>query len=175
MPELIAVEDAATRAAAAEMLAEYLRWIAGVAAESYGLSIDVDAMVASDLDDKSKFYPPRGRFYLLRHEGVYVGIGCLKQLAAGVAEVQRMYVRPHARGIGAGRCLIERLLDDARALSYRIVRVESLRVLTAAHTLYRSVGFVEVAPYAANSMKEYQPAGDMDRYRASALFMEVRL
>lgn len=174
MPELVALEDGETRAAAAELLEEYLHWIGRVAAESYGLSIDVAAMVESDLNDKSKFYPPRGRFYLLRHEGAYVGIGCLKPLAADVAEVQRMYVRPNVRGIGAGRRLVERLLDDAKAIGYRTVRLESLRVLTAAHTLYRSVGFVEVAPYAANSMKEYQPAADMDRYRASALFMELR-
>ena len=173
--KLILVEDAATRAAASELLEEYLRWIARVAQQSYGLSIDVAAMVDSDLNDPAKFYPPSGRFYVLRHEDGHVGIGALKQLAPGVAEIQRMYVRPQVRGTGAGRRLVERLLDDAKASGYHAVRLESLRALVAAHTLYRSVGFVESAPYAKNSMEHYQPAADMERYRASAVFMEKKL
>ena len=48
-------------------------------------------------------------------------------------------------------------------------------MLSAAHALYRSVGFVEIPPYAANSMQAYQPAIDMERYRAGAVFMEKRL
>jgi GNAT superfamily N-acetyltransferase len=141
----------------------------------YGLSFDVDAMVASDLDDESKFYPPSGRFYVIRHSGAYVGVGCLKRLTPTVAEIQRMYVQPHARGIGAGRRLLERLLSDARAIGYEIVRLESLKFLSAAHALYRSVGFVEITPYVDNSMKEYQPAETMDTYRSSAVFMELGL
>ena len=91
--KLLLVEDAATRAAAAELLEEYLRWIGRVAQQSYGLSIDVAAMVDSDLNDEAKFYPPSGRFYVVRHDDAHVGIGALKRLAPGVAEIQRMYVR----------------------------------------------------------------------------------
>lgn len=173
--ELLPVEDASTWEAARRLIAEYLRWIAGCAATKYGLSFDVDAMVASDLDDESKFYPPSGRFYVIRHSDSYVGVGCLKRLTPTVAEIQRMYVQPHARGIGAGRRLLERLLSDARAIGYEIARLESLKFLSAAHALYRSVGFVEITPYADNSMKEYQPAEKMDTYRSSAVFMELRL
>ncbi len=172
--ELVAVGGAETSAAARKLIAEYLRWIANSAAEKYGLSIDVDAMVASDLDDKSKFYPPGGRFYVVRHAGAYVGVGCLKRLGPTVAEVQRMYVQPHVRGVGAGRRLVQQLLADARAIGYRSVRLESLKFLAAAHTLYKSVGFVETGPYAENSMKQFQPAGTLDKYRSSAVFMELR-
>jgi GNAT superfamily N-acetyltransferase len=172
--EFRAVDDVATAEAARELVREYLRWIADAARENYGLSFDVDAMVESDLNDRSKFYPPDGRFYLVRYDGSYVGVGCLKRLAPGVAEIQRMYVRPHVRGIGAGRRLAQRLLDDARAIGYQVVRLESLKVLAPAHALYRSIGFVEIPPYAENSMEEYQAASAMDRYRSSALFMELR-
>ena len=173
--EFTAVDDVATTEAARELIGEYLRWIAQVARENYGLSFDVDAMVESDLNDRSKFYPPDGRFYLVRYDGSYVGVGCLKRLAPGIAEIQRMYVRPHVRGIGAGRRLAQRLLDDARTIGYKAVRLESLKALSPAHTLYRSLGFVEIPPYAENSMEEYQPASTMDRYRSSALFMELQL
>ena len=172
--ELVSVGDVPMRDAARRLIAEYLRWIASSAAANYGLSFDVDAMVTSDIDDPSKFYPPSGRFYVVRHCNAYVGVGCLKRLTPTVGEVQRMYVQPHVRGIGAGRRLVEQLLADARAIGYEVVRLESLKFLSAAHALYRSVGFAEITPYAENSMKEYQPPEDMDAYRSSAVFMELR-
>lgn len=172
--ELLPVDDSPTRDAARTLITEYLRWVASSAAANYGLSFDVDAMVTSDLDDRTKFYPPDGRFYVVRNSGAYVGVGCLKRLAPAIAEVQRMYVQPHVRGIGAGRRLVEQLLADARAIGYEAVRLESLKFLSAAHALYRSVGFVEITPYAENSMKDYQAAEKMDTYRSSAVFMELR-
>ena len=172
--ELVPVADDATRGAARALIGEYLDWVARVARESHGLSFDVAAMLDSDLADRAKFYPPTGRFYVVRHGGAYVGVGCLKRQAPGVAEIQRMYVRPQVRGIGAGRALVDRLLADAAALGYRTVRLESLKALAPAHALYRSVGFVEIPPYAANSMEDYQDPAMMERYRASAVFMERR-
>jgi GNAT superfamily N-acetyltransferase len=173
--ELVAVDDAATRGAARDLIAEYLRWIASVAAASYGLSFDIDAMVASDIEDRAKFYPPGGRFYVIRREDANVGVGCLKRITPSVAEIQRMYVQPHVRGVGAGRLLLQQLLSDARAIGYEAVRLESLKFLSAAHALYQSVGFAEITPYAESSMTKYQPRDTMDRYRSSAVFMELRL
>jgi GNAT superfamily N-acetyltransferase len=86
-----------------------------------------------------------------------------------------MYVQPHVRGVGAGRFLLQQLLSDARTIGYGLVRLESLKFLSAAHALYKSVGFAEITPYAENSMTKYQPRDSMDRYRSSAVFMELRL
>jgi len=172
---LVAVDDAATREAARDLIAEYLRWIASLAAANYGLSFDIDAMVTSDIEDRAKFYPPSGRFYVLRREDANVGVGCLKRITPTVAEIQRMYVQPHVRGVGAGRLLLQQLLSDARAIGYDAVRLESLKFLSAAHALYKSVGFAEITPYAENSMTKYQPRDTIDRYRSNAVFMELRL
>lgn len=173
--ELIAVESSAHKAAARELVREYLRWVADVARTNYGLTFDVEAMIESDIQDQSKFYPPTGRFYLVQYVGHYVGVGCLKCLAEGVGEVQRMYVQPHVRGVGAGRALVERLVLDAKELGYLTVRLESLKALSAAHALYRSIGFVEIDPYSENSMKSYQPPESLTVYRTSAVFMELPL
>ena len=43
------------------------------------------------------------------------------------------------------------------------------------HALYKSAGFVEITPYAENSMTKYQPGDTLDKYRSSAVFMELRL
>ena len=172
---LVTVETAQQREAARVLLVEYLRWVGDIARSSYGLSFDIEAMARSDIEDRSKFYPPTGRFYLVRHDGRDVGVGCLKRLAQGVGEIQRMYIQPHVRGIGAGRALVQRLLRDARELGYTRVRLESLRALAPAHTLYRSVGFVEVEPYVDNSMDAYQDPAMLEAYRKSAIFMELSL
>lgn len=168
-------DDSATTAAARGLVGEYLSWVAGVAAEQHGLAFDIDAMIASDIGDRAKFYPPSGRFYLLRDGDDWAGVGALKRLDATAAEIQRMYVRPPWRGTGAGRRLLERLLDDARALGCSEVRLESLKSLAPAHALYRSAGFVDVPPYHDNSMREYQAGAARDAYRASAVFMALRL
>jgi len=170
---LVPVETDQQREAARALLVEYLRWVGDIARKSYGLSFDIEAMARSDTEDRSKFYPPAGRFYLVRHDERDIGVGCLKRLAQGVAEIQRMYIQPPVRGIGAGRALVKRLLRDARELGYMKVRLESLRALAPAHTLYRSVGFVEVDPYADNSMDAYQDPATLDAYRKSAIFMEL--
>jgi GNAT superfamily N-acetyltransferase len=175
MLELQAVESDAQRDAARSLIGEYLAWVAGLARERYGIRFDVDAMARSDLEDRSKFFPPAGRLYLVRWQGRYVGVGALRQLDPGTGELQRMYVQPAARGFGAGRLLLQRLLDDARQLGHVRVRLESLKALEAAHGLYRSAGFGDIDPYADNSMQAYQAPEALPAYRASAVFMELRL
>jgi putative acetyltransferase len=173
--ELVPVGDDATTAAARQLIGEYLSWVAGVAAEHHGLAFDIDAMLASDIGDRAKFYPPSGRLYLLRDRSDWVGVGALKRLDNTAAEIQRMFVRPAWRGTGAGRLLLERLLDDARVLGCGELRLESLKSLAPAHALYRSAGFVEVPPYDDNSMRNYQTDAARDAYLAGAVFMALRL
>src|SRR5436190_23300606 len=53
---------------------------------------------------------------------------CLKRITPSVAEIQRMYVQPHVRGVGAGRLLLQQLLSDATAIGYDVVRLESSEI-----------------------------------------------
>jgi GNAT superfamily N-acetyltransferase len=173
--ELVPVGDDTTTAAAHRLIGEYLSWVAGMAAEHHGLVFDTEAMLASDIGDRSKFYAPNGRFYLLRDAQAFIGVGALQRVDATTVEIQRMYVQPPSRGRGAARLLLDRLLDDARAIGRDVVRLESLKSLAPAHALYRSVGFVEVPAYDDNRMRHYQNDAARDAYRASAVFMALRL
>lgn len=82
-----------------------------------------------------------GRLYIAEVEGKAVGVGGLKLLSAEVGEVKRMFVRPSARGLGAGRAIVEQLIADARALGCEMLYLESASFMHSAHVLYRSVGF----------------------------------
>ena len=61
--DLVAVNNNTTRHAAESLIREYLTFINDSALQNYQLSFDIEAMIASDINDPTKFYPPPGRFY----------------------------------------------------------------------------------------------------------------
>ena len=160
---------------AGPLVREYLAALNAHLLLEYGLSFDAGAMIRSDLSDAHKFRPPDGRFYVARHGGHVAGVGALRQLDRHVGELQRMYVRPAFRGSGIGLALATRLIEDARTIGYRRLRLESLEFLKAAHGLYRSLGFREIDAYAHNGMGAYQSHHQLDRHYGITVFMEMDL
>lgn len=80
-----------------------------------------------------------------------VGTAGVRRLAPGVAELKRMWLRPDCRGRGLARRLMDRCLDEARALGGRVLRLDSERDrLAVAVRLYRGYGFVEIPYYNRN-------------------------
>ena len=71
----------------------------------------------------------------------------MRPLGAGRGEMRRLYVRPRYRSMGAGRDLVRQLIEDARQLGYTQMLLNTLPSMTAARSLYRSLGFVETEPY----------------------------
>jgi ribosomal protein S18 acetylase RimI-like enzyme len=83
--------------------------------------------------------------------GSVVGTAAVRRLAPGVAELKRMWLRPDCRGRGLAPRLMERCLDEARALGGRVLRLDSERDrLATAVRLYRGYGFTEIADYNRN-------------------------
>ena len=81
-----------------------------------------------------------------------IGIGAMRPLPDGTAEMKRMYLRPAARGTGAGRALATALIAAARDAGYPLMRLDTQRDFTAAVALYRSLGFRETARYNDNPL-----------------------
>ena len=169
------VRSRAQKEIAGVFVREYLASLNARLLLEYATSFDAEGMVRSDLSDGKKFYPPDGRFYLARYDGHTAGIGCLKKLESNIGEIQRMYVRPAFRGNGLGRAIATRLIEEARRIGYRRLRLESLEFLTAAHGLYRSLGFRDIDPYDHSSMRAYQRSHQLDRYFGMTVFMELEL
>jgi len=67
--------------------------------------------------------------------------------------MKRLYVRPAARGSGAGRALVEASIVEARKLGYRVMRLDTLPTMDAARTLYLSLGFRPIERYNDNPIE----------------------
>jgi DNA-binding MarR family transcriptional regulator len=91
--------------------------------------------------------PPGGLFLIARLRGEPIACGGLKLHGREPAEIKRMWVAPDARGLGVARRLLGALESQARAHDASALRLETNRTLTEAIALYRSSGFVEIAPY----------------------------
>jgi DNA-binding MarR family transcriptional regulator len=83
-----------------------------------------------------------GLFLVARLRGEPIGCGALKG-----ADIKRMWVAEHARGLGVGRRLLTELEARARANGLSCVRLETNGTLEEAQALYRSAGYVEVPAF----------------------------
>jgi ribosomal protein S18 acetylase RimI-like enzyme len=105
-----------------------------------------------------EYAPPRGRLLLALAEELACGsldsraLGCvaLKPLDPATCEMKRLYVALAYRGQGLGRRLAERVLEEARAIGYRRMRLDSIATMKEALGLYRSLGFRPIPSYRYN-------------------------
>ncbi len=64
--------------------------------------------------------------------GHVVGTAAVRRLEPGVVELKRMWLRPACRGRGIARRLMDRVLEEARGLGGRMLRLDSERRLEPA-------------------------------------------
>ena len=76
--------------------------------------------------------------------------------------MKRLFVRPNFQGKGIGKGLSVTIIEIAKKIGYKQIRLDTLSTMTGAISLYRSLGFVEIEPYCYNPIK-------------NAIFMELIL
>jgi GNAT superfamily N-acetyltransferase len=118
--------------------------------EGLGIDLDFQGFEHELATLPGKYGPPGGALVVVYDGEDAIACGALKDLGDGIAEVKRLYVAPSHRGNGLGRTITERLMDRARSMGYHTVRLDTLRRLEAAVSLYRRMGFQEIAPYNFN-------------------------
>lgn len=93
---------------------------------------------------------PEITFWTAWSDGALVGCGALKELDPAHGEVKSMRTASAYRRKGVGRAMLEHIIAEARARSYRRLSLEtgSMDAFLPARRLYESFGFAYCAPFA---------------------------
>ncbi len=108
------------------------------------------------------YTPPTGCLLLAISDQEFAGCVALRQLEKNICEMKRLFVRPQWRGTKLGRLLAETLIQRARDMGYKFMRLDTLPSMDRARKLYSSLGFYEIEPYRFNPI-------------AGTSFMELKL
>jgi GNAT superfamily N-acetyltransferase len=145
---------------------EFSDWARGRSEADYGIKLEEFERESRLLSDLEGLRLPPARLYLAEINDEPVGIGALRPLSADEAEIKRMYVRPSFRGLGVGRAILQQLIDDARTLGFKTVRLESAAFMHEAHALYRSFGFAPSTSYAGREFESIRAVDDISVFMA---------
>jgi len=112
----------------------------------YGLDRSFARDVATRLAELRRGGWPGRRegLWIAEAGGRAVGSITLNDQGGGLGRLGHLVLTPEARGTGAGRRLVEQVLDAARAAGYERLELGTFSELSAAGSLYRSVGFATV-------------------------------
>ena len=120
----------------------------------YQASLDVDLCFQGFADELARlpgnYAPPLGRLLLATVDGVPCGCVGLQAIDAEICEMKRLYVQAGLRGLGLGRLLVTRVLDEARAIGYQRIYLDTLPSMARAAAMYCAMGFEEIPPYRHN-------------------------
>jgi GNAT superfamily N-acetyltransferase len=128
------------------MLVEYAAWInQDLAFQEFAAELDhlpgdyappTGALLVADSHRTSPPTPP-----------ALIAVIALRRRNAETCEMKRLYVRPIARGLGLGRALVHRLLDEARSRGYRTIVLDTLPAMHDAQAMYERLGFTDIPAY----------------------------
>ena len=137
-----------------DLFTEYLQWVQLNLSKEYGLEFDVEEKVALDMTELGMFMPPEGCLLFVKLESELVGLGCLRKIGDEIGEIKRMYIRPNYRGKGIGKELLNYLFEEAKSIGYKTIRLDTVRFMDVAQSLYRSFGFKDIQPYPESEIPE---------------------
>jgi GNAT superfamily N-acetyltransferase len=146
------------QAAVERLWLEYLTWADEEVAVRYGWRASARDEADHELATIARFQPPDGRLLVAFLGDLAIGTVCMQRIGQDTAELKHMYVQPSHRQARVGRALVDRLLTLTRTAGYERVRLDSPKFMSAAHGLYRSMGFTEIEPYPENEIPaDYHP------------------
>lgn len=94
-----------------------------------------------------EFAPPSGALLVAEEDGRIAGCVALRALNDGTCEMKRMFVRADFHGKGLGNLLGSAIVNEARAIGYHRMMLDTGPAQREAQGLYRKLGFTEVEPY----------------------------
>ncbi|TLV02925.1 GNAT family N-acetyltransferase [Dyadobacter luticola] len=131
---------------AADLIIAYVTWL------GFDLSFQNFDKEMADLPEM--YNPTNGGLYVVYLDEKPVAVAGLRRFGENDGEVKRMYVKPEARGHGIGKLLLTKCIEDAKALHYDTLKLDTADYMTAAIKLYTDHGFTEIPAYRFNPHAE---------------------
>ena len=104
-----------------------------------------------ELDSLPGIYAePTGCILVDVEDGQIQGVVALKPLESGVCEMKRLYVKPEFRSKKIGFKLAEAIINEAKEKGYKIMKLDTLKRLEKAVSLYHHLGFIPTQAYNYN-------------------------
>jgi putative acetyltransferase len=109
----------------------------------FGIAFGVGAATDAQLYSLPESYTGAGGvFFVARQGSALLGCAGLFPVRDGGLELRKMYLRPAARGQGAGRALWEACRGFAKARGARRIVLDTTEQMQAAIAFYERLGFV---------------------------------
>ncbi|PYS89570.1 MAG: GNAT family N-acetyltransferase [Acidobacteria bacterium] len=129
--------------AAKALFREYETW--------FGMSLCFQGFEDELANLPGKYAPPEGRLFLAYIDEELAGCIALRKVENDICEMKRLFLRENARGHRLGNQLIEKLIDQARAIGYKKMRLDTYPPkMGKAVSLYESHGFRPIEKYYDN-------------------------
>jgi GNAT superfamily N-acetyltransferase len=159
MAEFVPYDDKRHRTQFFDLYLEYATWFRNEVIERYGR--DPLAGIPPIREWLENVLPPfltelkspEGVMYILEVDGKMVGIGALRRLEEGVAEVKSMYIQPDYRGYGYGKQMLNKLIESAKVFGYATILLDTVEFMAAARRIYESAGFNVRGPYPGTTVQ----------------------
>jgi ribosomal protein S18 acetylase RimI-like enzyme len=121
-------------------------------ADSLGFDLEFQGFSQELAMLPGEYAPPKGCILLAESAAEIVGCVALRPLEKWICEMKRLYVVAGYRNRKIGRELAGAVIDQARTCGYERMRLDTIESMTAAQTLYRSLGFQPIKPYRYNPL-----------------------
>jgi ribosomal protein S18 acetylase RimI-like enzyme len=100
-----------------------------------------------------KYAPPLGSIFLATVNGEIIGCVAVRPLDTDICEMKRLYVKPEHRSKKIGRELAVAIIEEAKRLGYKAMRLDTVEAMKEASALYRALGFQRIDAYCYNPLE----------------------
>lgn len=122
--------------------------------QEYANSLDIDLSFQDFTNElktiEKQYNKPKGALLLTYKNEIAIGCVAIREIDNETAELKRMYVQSDFRMYKIGMRLLQQIIEIARELNYKKIRLDTLPTMTRAQDLYRSFGFYKIEPYCFN-------------------------
>jgi ribosomal protein S18 acetylase RimI-like enzyme len=99
-----------------------------------------------------KYSSPEGSILVAKENGETVGCVAVRPLDSEICEMKRLYVKPAHRGKKIGQELAAAIIEEAKRIGYKVMRLDTVEAMKEASALYRALGFQPIDAYYYNPL-----------------------